>query len=436
MPERLVALEPGQRAHGPQLLPGGRAILFTLLQGGGDWDDAQIVVQPLDGGARQVVVQGGTDGRYLPTGHLVYFRRGSLLAVPFDAERLTARPGAASIVENDVAPSLGGASGAAQFSVANDSTLVYVDLSSTGLSSSARFFWVDRMGRETPIDTLPRVYLAPAISPDGDRVAYQTTQGTNIDIWIYEFRRGITQRLTTAPGTDSDGVWSPDGKRIAYQVRGNDGGGIFLRAADGTGDIERLTTGRHVPTSWSSDGTRIFYTDFGSNVPGPTTPSDIAVVTLNGARRTETLVATAARESNAEIAPNGRWLAYETTETGEKAVHVRPFPDVSARQWRVSTSGGVGPRWSRDGSKLFYRNGRAIMAVSVQGATPDDWSAPEKLFEGTYFFIEGPRMFDVARDGRFLMVKAGSDDATIPTRDSIMVVQNWTDALKERVPVD
>jgi serine/threonine-protein kinase len=366
----------------------------------------------------------------------VYFRRGSLLAVPFDAERLTARPGAASIVENDVAPSLGGASGAAQFSVANDSTLVYVDLSSTGLSSSARFFWVDRMGRETPIDTLPRVYLAPAISPDGDRVAYQTTQGTNIDIWIYEFRRGITQRLTTAPGTDSDGVWSPDGKRIAYQVRGNDGGGIFLRAADGTGDIERLTTGRHVPTSWSSDGTRIFYTDFGSNVPGPTTPSDIAVVTLNGARRTETLVATAARESNAEIAPNGRWLAYETTETGEKAVHVRPFPDVSARQWRVSTSGGVGPRWSRDGSKLFYRNGRAIMAVSVQGATPDDWSAPEKLFEGTYFFIEGPRMFDVARDGRFLMVKAGSDDATIPTRDSIMVVQNWTDALKERVPVD
>ena len=157
------------------------------------------------------------------------------------------------------------------------------------------------------------------------------------------------------------------------------GPGIFVRAADGTGAVERLTTGRHAPTSWSSDGTRIFYSDFGTNAPGPTVPSDLAVMTLTGDRRTETLLATAARESNVEIAPKGSWLAYETTEAGEKAIYVRPFPDVSARQWRVSSAGGVSPRWSRDGSTLFYRNGQAIMAVSVGGATPDGWSAPEKL---------------------------------------------------------
>ena len=161
--------------------------------------------------------------------------------------------------------------------------------------------------------------------------------------------------------------------------------------------------------------------------------SDLAVVTLMGDRRTETLLATAARESNAEIAPKGLWLAYETTEAGEMAVYVRPFPDVSARQWRVSPAGGVSPLWSRDGSTLFYRNGQAIMAVSVRGATPDDWSAPEKLFEGPYFFVAGPRMFDVASDGRFLMLKAGGGDAA---SDSLIVVQNWTEELKRRVPID
>jgi len=184
------------------------------------------------------------------------------------------------------------------------------------------------------------------------------------------------------------------------------------------------------------DGTRIFYSDFGTNAPGPTVLSDLAVVTLMGDRRTETLLATAARESNAEIAPKGPWLAYETTEAGEMAVYVRPFPDVSARQWRVSPAGGVSPLWSRDGSTLFYRNGQAIMAVSVRGATPDDWSAPEKLFEGPYIVFEGPRMFDVASDGRFLMLKAGDGDADTETPNSLTVVQNWTEELKRRVPIE
>jgi Tol biopolymer transport system component len=295
------------------------------------------------------------------------------------------------------------------------------------------------MGRETPIDvpSAPRVFVAPALSPDGERVAYGVPAGPGLDTWIHEFRRGISLRLTNDPGIDVDAVWSPDGRRLAYRGEGRDGGpGIFVRAADGTGAVERLTTGRHAPTSWSSDGTRIFYSDFGTNAPGPTVRSDLAVVTMTGDRRTETLLATAARESNAEIAPKGSWLAYETTEAGEMAIYVRPFPDVSARQWRVSPAGGVSPLWSRDGSTLFYRNGQAIMAVSVRGATPDDWSAPEKLFEGPYFFVEGPRMFDVAPDGRFLMLKAAGGDADAGTPASLIVVQNWTEELKRRLRID
>jgi eukaryotic-like serine/threonine-protein kinase len=136
------------------------------------------------------------------------------------------------------------------------------------------------------------------------------------------------------------------------------------------------------------------------------------------------------------ISPDGRWLAYESSETGEKIIVVRPFPDVSKGRTRISTAGGVSPVWARDGRALFYRNKLAIMAVAVRGATPEDWGSPEQLFEGRYFFMEGPPMFDVAPDGRFLMLKAV--DANRPTQaaKNLIVVQNWTEDLKQRVPTN
>jgi serine/threonine protein kinase len=434
-PEQLVKVDSQQRAHGPQLLPDGHAILFSLSARGEEWDDGQIVVHTLDDRQTRTVVRGGADARYLPTGHLVYARRGSLFAVPFDAGRLEPTGGPVSLVD-DVAQATGGASGAAQFSVSADGTLVYAPASSPSLTLTARFLWVDGMGRETPISALPRVYLAPTISPDGTRVAYQTTQGTNADIWTYEFRRGLTDRVTTEQTSDSDAVWSPDGRRIAYRSEGREGGsGIFVTASDGSSEPERLTTGRHVPSSWSRDGTRLLYSDFGTSNISNTAASDLAMVTLTGDRRTETLLATPARESNVHFSPDGRWLAYESTETGEKAIFVRRFPDVLTARWRIS-AGGVSPVWARDGRRLFYRSGQAIMAVTVRGATPDEWGAPELLFEGSYFFIEGPEMFDVAPDGRFLMLKVGNFDTKGATPDSITVVQNWTEELKRLVPTN
>jgi serine/threonine protein kinase len=134
------------------------------------------------------------------------------------------------------------------------------------------------------------------------------------------------------------------------------------------------------------------------------------------------------------VSPDGQWLAYESTEAGEKAIFVRRFPDVSMARWRISPVGGVSPVWARDGRRLFYRSGQAIMAVTLRGATPDEWGAPESLFEGSYFFIEGPEMFDVAPDGRFLMLKVGNFDTKSATPDSITVVQNWTEELKQLVP--
>ena len=141
-----------------------------------------------------------------------------------------------------------------------------------------------------------------------------------------------------------------------------------MRAAKGTGDAERLTTGTHIPNSWSPDGTRLVYSDFGTAAISATSPADLAVLTLSGDRRAEKLFATPFRENNATISPDGRWLAFESSETGEKDIWVRPFPDLNGRV-RVSIAGGVSPVWAKDGSALFYRNGQTIMSVAVRGAS-------------------------------------------------------------------
>jgi eukaryotic-like serine/threonine-protein kinase len=432
-PEQLVKLEANERAHGPQLLPDGRTLLYTVSSRGESWDEARIVARPLDGGETRTLVRGGSDARYLSTGHLIHARGANLMAVPFNLSRLETTGDPVTLV-NDLARSLADTTGAAHFSLSDDGTLAYVSASSSGLNLAARFVWVDRMGRETPISVLPRVYLAPTISPDGTRVAYQTTQDGNNDVWTYEFRRGISERVTTEPGAETDAVWSPDSRRIAYRAEGQEGGpGIFVKASDGSGSAERLTSGRHVPSSWSRDGTRLLYADFGNDVITSAGPADLAMVTLMGDRRSETLLTTPVRESNVHFSPDGRWIAYEATETGERAIFVRPFPDVSAARWRISSAGGSSAVWARDGQTLFYRSGQAIMAVAIRGATPAEWGAPERLFEGTYFFIEGPEMFDVAADGRFLLLKVG-DDQRKTTPDTIVVVQNWIEELTRRVP--
>jgi serine/threonine-protein kinase len=405
------------------MLPGGRAVLFTI-RAGLSWDDAQIVMQSLATGARTVVVRAGRDARYVQTGHLLYARRGSIFAVPFDARRLEAIGSEVPVLDG-VRQSNDTNSGAAQFSIARDGTLVYVP----SVTEERRLVWVDRQGRETVVPTPPRLFQSLRISPDGARVAVNALDQDR-DVWIWDFSRQTLDKLTSGPAYDSDPVWTPDGRRLIFASEREGPPRVFWQSADGSGAAERLsdTNGLH-PSSITPDGSRVVLRTGGA-------PTDVTVLPVSQGRRVERLVHSPYTERNAEVSPDGRWIAYESDESGEMQVYVRSFPDVNEGRWQVSTGGGVGPMWARSGRELFYHPpGGGLMAVSVIPKSGFAWAAPSEVVkDANYLWGFNERTYDIGLDDlRFLMVKRHvSSSGTASVR--INVVENWFEELKRLVP--
>jgi serine/threonine-protein kinase len=437
-----VVLTTPDRARGesdhlwPQYLPGSQAVLFTITSTTGGMDASQVAVLDLRTGRSKVLVPGGSQAQYTPSGHLVYAAAGSLLAVAFDLRRLEILGTPTPVLPRVMTLS----SGTAQFNIAADGTLVYMP---AGASPSRTLVWVDRQGREEPVKGLPaRAYSNPRLSPDGARLALELRDQES-DIWVWDFAREALTRVTFDPVVDRAPVWMPDGRRIVFSsqaggtVRGAIGAGtLFWRAADGTGAAERLgqedrSLRLMLPSSVSPDGNRVVTTtvsDAGA--------VDVMMLTLQD-RRVQPLIQTPFVERFGEISPDGRWLAYESNASGRFQIHVRPFPDVNNGQWVVSTDGGTQPVWAPNGEELFYvAPDRTLRRVSVKPGTT--WAAgkPSTLFDRQYFL--GPesttRMYDVSADGhRFLMIKDTAIDQTA-TATSIVVVQNWYEELKRLVP--
>jgi serine/threonine-protein kinase len=409
----------------PDVLPGGKAVLFTIAMK--RQDEFQIGLLDLATRAWRVIIPGGSEPRFAASGHIVYGVGGTLRAVAFDLDRLE--------VTSDPVPVLDGVEmkgGSTNFSLSATGTLVYIPGSARG-TEARTLLWVDRDGREEPVGAPLGSYGYPQVSPDGKRIlVVKAASDGSFDLWIYELGRGTLERLTSDAGIDDSAVWSPDGKRIAYFSSGRDGGpGMHVRSSDFTGTVERLTTGNHRPVAWSPDGSRIVFVDLAG---ARTTPygGDLRVVTLGQKPEVTSLIATPATEDNASISPDGRWLAFETNETGQSEVMVRPFPDVDSGRWRISAAGGSDPVWSHDGRTLHYRAERTMMAVAVRAGSPAEWGRPEMRFQGQFYTSAGPRMFDLAPGGRFLMLRVEREEAA--RTHQVIVVQNWFEELKRLVP--
>jgi Tol biopolymer transport system component len=420
----------------PEVLPGGNAVLFTIVSIGGApaataraIDNAQIAVLDLRTGGQKILIQGGSYPRYVRSGHIVYGAAGALRAINFDLDRLEVRGDPVLIQQSVVTTGIG----AANFSIASDGSLVYLAGSAAGPADRA-IVWVDRQGREEPVGAPRRQYMFPRISPDGSKVAVDS-RDENLDIWIWDFGRTTLTRLTFDPGLDTTPVWTRDGSRIVFTAHASSS--LFWKAADGTGTAEQLTASSNAlfPSSFSPDGTRLVLRE---QQPGQ--GFDMSVLVMDAERRVRPLIQTSFNEVNADISPDGRWMAYQSNEsgTGRFEVYVRPFPDVDSGKWQISSGGGGWPVWARSGRELFYfvGSGRTagLMSVPIQPGATFTWDKPRLLFEGPYIGPNFGRSYDVSPDGsRFLMIKDDlpSDAAPAP---QLVVVQNWFEELKRLVP--
>jgi dipeptidyl aminopeptidase/acylaminoacyl peptidase len=345
----------------------------------------------------------------------LFNRAGTLLAQPFDADRLELKGEAVPIAEG---VQFNTANGKGAVSVSPNGVLAYRLLPT---NAQIKFVWVDRKGAEQPLTVPPHAFRNPRLSPDGQRVAVTIDEGGSQE-WLLDIGRGTLTRLTFEGNYNGGIAWTPDGKRITFASDRVGPRNLFWQLADGSGGVERLTTSDHteVASSWSSDGQTLALEE--SN---PGTGFDVLVYRL-GERKVQPFLQTRFNEIAPQFSPDGRWLAYVSDESGRNEVYVQPYPGPGGK-WQISTEGGTEPVWARNG-ELFYRSGEKLMAVET--TTRSNFSAgnPKMLFEGHYSSYQTVPSYDVTADGqRFLFLTAGEQ-----ARAELNVVLNWTEELKQR----
>ena len=410
----------GERDHQyPSALPGGRAVLFTIGSVG-PAENSQVAALDLNTHQRKILFRGGSDARYVETGQLVYAASGTLRAVRFDPALQEVRGVSVPVIDNVGMTN----QGAAAFSVSKDGTLVYVQAAYRD-GAKRTLVWVDREGQEEPLSAEAKPYSHPRLSPDGTRLAVNS-RGQDRDIWIFDLGRQTFEKLTSGTARELNPVWTPDSRMVLYASPREAGVDIVYRQrADGTGNSEALTSGKNhfYPISIAPKGHEVVLVDGSDSI------MTLAVLHLDGTNRITSLLQNSSQNLNGEVSPDGRWLAYQSDETGRYEIFVRPYPNAQSGAKRtISVNGGTKPLWARSGNELFYIDAEGyLMAVQFQTRPGVASGAPKRVFHGRYHSLEElGRTYDVSPDGRrFLMIKGSGDQATM------VVVLNWFEDLRK-----
>jgi serine/threonine-protein kinase len=438
-PETLAM--PGNGESGltsPQILPGGKAVLFSAYTGLSP-DAASIEVMTLAGRQRKTVVRGGTSPRYLAAsngaGYLVYVNRATLFAVPFDLDRLETR-GTALPILDDVAfhPLLG----IAQASFSNSGTIVYRKGGGDSGLLTVTVAWLDSAGKTRPLVEKPGVYGRPILSPDGQRLALEVQEASGGAIWVYDIRRDTMTRLTFT-GIAQVPVWSPDGRYIVF----SSGPSIWATRSDGAGQPRPLTQGSILQHPWSftADGKRLAF-----HQGDPKTSYDLWTVPVESddagmrAGKPEVFLQSPADERCPSFSPDGRWMAYMSTESGTAQVYVRAFPDKGGK-WQISNTGGAYPMWTRGDAapELFFEtldNRIMVAPYTVQG---DSFVAGKpRLWSDTQLagMVNTSRNVDLASDGKRVvaLMPAGEGKGTSELQNRVVFLLNFFDELRRKAP--
>ncbi len=401
----------------PQILPDNDTVLFTVFST--PIERSRLVAMSLKTGKQKTILEGGVFGRYLTSGHVVFARGETVLAAPFDLRRLEVTGGAVAVLEG---VAFFPQNALSQFAVSGNGSLAF--LPSSVAFSEQKLVAVDRSGKIQTIREKLHVHFALRLSPDGRHIAMGLREsGLAPDLWILDLTRGSLSPLTHGPASNFDPVWTPDGKRLLY-VSERPVFEIFSKAADGSGDEEPLlsTPNDKYPNSVSPDGKTLLLTTTISHANG-----DLWTVPLQSPKQAKPFLATEFDESRGAFSPDGRWVAYQSSESARNEVCVRSFP-TGGNRFQVSTDGGSEPVWAKNGKELFYRSGKKLMSVPVQLGADFVPGPPKVLFEGDFASGDETSAYDVSPDGqRFYFIQ---EDKKSGQQAKINIILNWSEEVK------
>jgi Tol biopolymer transport system component len=437
-PELLITTAGGETAFGPRILPGGRALLYTAADAAGGaerWDAGQIIVQTIGSEDRRIIVNGGTDARYVQSGHIVFARGGIVYAVPFDPDTLTVTGREAAVVEGVMRGTGTYGSGTINLTVSDDGTLAYLPGPLAPVATTASLATFDLTGGAQPLAIPKGSYQTPRVSPNGRRIAFVTDDGRDVNVWVYDPGSDRAPRRLTFAGRNRSVAWSSDSQRVAYRSDRDGAMGIYWQREDGSGTAEALTKPDKgtidIPLSFSPDGEWLL---FDRVVAGQTT---LFTLSLRDRRIAPFGTVQSSSRTGAVFSPDGKWVTYATRERGRaNQLFLEPFPATGAKYLASSTAEDAHhPVWSPDGKVLYYTPGpgnRAIRVPVAFASTPAFGAAT--MFERPFTNLasSSDRAYDMMPDGRFLSIT----DPLLAEGGlgSMTVVLNWFEELKAKVP--